>query len=153
LIGTYQAMRQAVRLLTDALMQWDQETAGMLKTGKTLGLGQMTLRDRPYAASFGFSALLFVAAILGSDVLARTSVGGDSLGKAVGEHAYYAAVQPIGTAMLLAPFLLFAWMSASLAKRKGFDRGLRVFLLGALLLGFMYFSGYQDSQSYMKQRM
>jgi hypothetical protein len=94
-----------------------------------------------------------VAATLGSDVLARTSVGGDSLGKAVGEHAYYAAVQPIGTAMLLAPFLLLAWMSASLAKRKGFDRGLRVFLLGALLLGFMYFSGYQDSQSYMKQRM
>jgi hypothetical protein len=113
----------------------------------------MTLRDRPYLAFFAFAALLFLAATLGSDIVARTTVGGEGLGKAITEHAYYAFVQPIGTAMLLAPFLLLGWMSASLAKRKRFDGGLGVFLLGALLLGFIYFIGYQDSQSYMKQRM
>jgi hypothetical protein len=113
----------------------------------------MTLRDRPYPAFFGFAALLFLAATLGSDIVARTTVGGEDLGKAITEHAYYAVVQPIGTAMLLAPFLLLGWMSASLAKRKGFEEGLGVFLIGTLLLGFMYFSGYQDSQSYMEQRM
>jgi hypothetical protein len=44
-------------------------------------------------------------------------------------------------------------MSASLAKRRGFDRGLVLFLIGALLLGVMFFSAYQDSQNYMSQKM
>jgi len=55
--------------------------------------------------------------------------------------------------MLLAPFALLGWMSASLAKRQGFERGLVLFLIGALLLGTMFFSAYQDSQKYMSQKM
>ena len=113
----------------------------------------MTLRDRPYPAFFGFAALLFIAATLGSDVAAKISVGGVGLGEAITEHAHYAVTQPIGTVMLLAPFILLSWMSASLAKCKGFEKGLGVFILGAFLLMLMYFSGYQDSQAYMKQRM
>jgi hypothetical protein len=113
----------------------------------------MALRDRPYPAFFGFAVLLFLATTLGSDVVARTTVGGEALGHAISEHAYYALVQPIGTALLIAPFLLLGWMSASLAKRKGFNGGLGVFFLGAFMLGVMYFSGYQDSQNYTRQKM
>ena len=113
----------------------------------------MTFRDRPYPAFFSFAVLLFLAATTGSDLVARTTVGGEGLGKAVAEHFYYAFVQPIGTAMLLAPFVLLGWMSASLAKRHGFDRGLVLFLIGSLLLGIMFFSAYQDSQNYMNKKM
>jgi hypothetical protein len=112
----------------------------------------MILRARPYLFFFGLSVLLFIGATFGSDVVARTSVGGQSFQKAVTEHAYYAFIQPVGTAMLLMPFLLLGWLAASTVKRKGFDAGLGVFLLGVLLLGFMYFSGYQDSQGFMKER-
>src|SRR5262245_49648074 len=112
----------------------------------------MALRDRPYFTFFGLSLLLFFAATFGSDVVARTSVGGESIAEAVSRHLYYAATQPLGTAMLLAPFLLLGWMAASAATRQGFDAGLGVFLLGVLLLGFTYFSGYQDSQEFSKQR-
>jgi phosphotransferase system glucose/maltose/N-acetylglucosamine-specific IIC component len=111
-----------------------------------------TLRTRPYLVFFALAIFLFIIATLGSDVVARTTVGGDSFGKAISDHVYYAVIQPIGTTMLLAPFLLLGWMAASAAKRKGFDAGLGVFLLGMLLLGFMYFSGYQDSQGFMKER-
>jgi hypothetical protein len=113
----------------------------------------MTFRDRPYPAFFGLAVLLFLLATAGSDVVARTTVSGEVVGKAVAEHFYYALVQPIGTAMLLTPFALLGWMSASLAKRRGFDRGLVLFLIGALLLGVMFFSAYQDSQNYMSQKM
>lgn len=113
----------------------------------------MTFRDRPYPAFFSLAILLFLAATAGSDVVARITVSGEGVGKAVTEHFYYAFVQPVGTVMLLAPFALLGWMSASLAKRQGFERGLVLFLIGALLLGTMFFSAYQDSQKYMSQKM
>jgi hypothetical protein len=113
----------------------------------------MAFRDRPYPAFFSFAVLLFLVATAGSDVVARTTVGSEGIGKAVSEHIYYAFAQPVGSAMLLAPFLLLGWMSASLAKRKGFTQGLSVFLIGAFLLGIMFFSAYQDSQNYMNQKM
>ena len=113
----------------------------------------MPLRDHPYLAFLGLSSALFAAATAGSDVIARVTTGGQALSKAIAEHLYYAGTQPAGTALLLLPFLLLGGMSASLAARKGFDRGLAVFLLGTLLLSLMYFSGYQDSQGYMNRRM
>lgn len=113
----------------------------------------MTMRNHPYRAFFGFAALLFLAATLGSDVVARTTVAGEGLGQAIREHSYHALAQPIGTVLLAAPFFLLGWMSASLARRKGFKGGLGVFFLGAFLLGAMYFSGYQESQNYMRQKM
>lgn len=113
----------------------------------------MTYRDHPYRTFIVLAIVPFILATLGSDVVARSGVYGESIGTAISEHLHYAAIQPMGTAMLLAPFLVLAWMAASLAKRKNFDSGLGVFLLGAVLLGFTYFSGFQDSQHYMKQRM
>ncbi|MFN7883658.1 MAG: hypothetical protein ACK5PF_11690 [bacterium] len=86
----------------------------------------MTFRDRPYAIFFGLSILLFLAATAGSDVVTQTIVSGVSFGKAVAEvaeHFYYAFTQPISTAILLTPFILLGWMSASLAKHHEFYRG------------------------------
>lgn len=113
----------------------------------------MPLRARPYRAFFSFSVLLFFVATAGCDVVARTTVGSERIGQALAQHFYYAFTQPLGSAMLLLPFLLLGWMSASLAKRKGFTQGLTVFLIGAFLLGITYFSAYQDSQEYLNQKM
>ncbi|MCJ0763969.1 hypothetical protein [Variovorax terrae] len=113
----------------------------------------MMLRDRPYAVFFCLAVLFFLATTFGADVLARTSVGDDSLAQAMQAHARQAVAEPLGTAMLLLPFLLLGWMSASLARKKGVDRGLVVFLFGALLLGLAYFFAYHDAQIHLKQQM
>jgi hypothetical protein len=109
------------------------------------------LRKRPNLTFLSLGFLVFVVATLGSDVIARTTIGGEDLWKAASQHVYYAGVQAKGTAMLLAPFLLLGCIAASAAERKGFNAGLGVFLLGTLLLGYMYFSGYQAAQSFAKK--
>ena len=110
------------------------------------------LRMRPYSTFVGLAVLLAIVATLGSDVVARTSIGGQSFAAAAKEHLYYAATQPVGTALLIAPFLLLGWIAASAAKQKGLEAGFAVFLAGAILLGLMYFSDYQDSRISMKER-
>jgi hypothetical protein len=105
----------------------------------------------PYTSFLAFGALVFILATLGSDVIARTRLSGDGLWQAASQHAHYAAVQLIGTALLLAPFLLLGWMSGSAATRKTFGAGLCVFFFGTLLLGFMYFVGYQDAETFARE--
>ena len=105
-----------------------------------------------YPMFLGLSLLVFVAATFGSDLIARTSLGRQDFTKAAAEHLYYAAVQPVGTLMLLAPFLLLGWIAASTVKAKDIESALGVFLIGVLWLGFMYFSGYQDSQLFIRER-
>lgn len=110
----------------------------------------MTLHDRPYFAFVGLAVCLFVVATFGFGVLARVTVGDEGLLHAASEHIYYAAIQPIGTLLLFLPFLLLGLLCAVTASRKGSDRGFGVFLIGMLLLGFLYFSGYQDAQYALK---
>lgn len=112
----------------------------------------MTCRDRPLVAFFGMATALFVFATAGSDIIARVTTGNQNPWVAATEHMSYAFTQPIGTAMLLLPYLVLASLSGRLALRRDFGKGLALFLLGALVLGFMYFSGYQDSQIYMQRR-
>jgi hypothetical protein len=111
------------------------------------------VRRHPYSVFFALSVGAFFVATVCADVLARVRVGAQDFSKAANEHFYYAFIQPVGTAMLLAPFLLLAWMSASLAKRRGHKHGLGLFALGAALLCLLYFSGYYGSQTYMERRL
>jgi hypothetical protein len=110
------------------------------------------LRKRPNLTFLSLGFLVFVVATLGSDVIARTTIAGEDLWKAASQHVYYAGVQAKFTAMLLAPFLWLGCIAASAAERKSFNAGLAVFLLGTLLLGYIYFSGYHAAQSFAKQR-
>ena len=110
----------------------------------------LTVRDRPYLTFVGLAVCLFVVATFGFGVLARVTVGDEGLRHAASEHIYYAAKQPVGTLLLFLPFLLLGLLCAVTAKRKGTDRGFGVFLIGMLLLGFIYFNGYQDAQYALK---
>jgi hypothetical protein len=113
----------------------------------------MPVPNRPYAVCFSLGLAFFLVSTLLSDVVARTTIGGEGVGHAISKHVYFAAIQPFGTALLLAPFLLIAWMAASLARRKTMKRGLVFLCSAASVLAFVYFLGYQDSQHYMVQRM
>jgi hypothetical protein len=113
----------------------------------------MTLRGRPYFHYFLWTIALFLASTVGSDVIARVVSRDQSASKALLEHLQNAVTQPLGTVFLLVPFLVLYGMSSSVAARPQGKHGLAVFLVGTLLLGFTYFSAFQDSQSYMKQRM
>ena len=108
---------------------------------------------RAYVTCFAIAVGFFLVSTLVSDVIARTTIGSEDFGYAISKHVYYAATQPIGTGMLLAPFLLVAWMASSLARRKTMSRGLVFLCLACSVLALMYFLGYQESQRYMAQRM
>jgi hypothetical protein len=113
---------------------------------------QLARRHR-YSVFFALSVGAFLVSTVCADVFVRTRFGAQDFLKAANEHFYYAFLQPVGTAMLLAPFLLLAWMSASLAKRRGDQRGFGLFALGSALLCVLYFSGYYGSQTYMERRL
>lgn len=108
------------------------------------------LRKRPYLSFLTLGLLVFVVATFGSDVIARMTIRGEDFWQAVSQHLQYA--RSIGTtAWLFAPFLLLGLLAASTAKQKNFTAGLSVFLLGALLLGWLYFSAYQRAWTFMNK--
>ena len=113
----------------------------------------MSPQARAYVTCFSIAVVFFFVSTLVSDVIARTTIGAEGVGYAISQHVYYAATQPIGTGMLLAPFLLVAWMAASVARRKTMRRGLVFLCATCSVLALMYFFAYQDSQRYMAQRM
>ena len=113
----------------------------------------MSPRVRTYVTCFGIAVVFFLVSTLVSDVIARTTISAEGFGHAISQHAYYAAAQPVGTGMLLAPFLIVAWMAASVAQRKTIRRGLVFLCVACSILALMYFSAYQNSQHYMAQRM
>ena len=108
---------------------------------------------RPYNVCFALGLVFFVGSTLVSDVVARTTVGSEGLGHAISQHTYYAVTQPFGTGLLLVPFLLVAWMAASLARRKSMRHGLILLCVASSALAAIYFIGYQNSQHYMAERM
>src|SRR5215510_1223511 len=108
------------------------------------------LRKRPYLSFLTLGLLVFVVATFGSDVIARMTIRGEDFWQVVSQHLHYA--RSIGTtAWLLAPFLLLGLLAASTTKQKNFTAGLSVFLLGALLLGWLYFSAYQRAWTFMNK--
>ena len=113
----------------------------------------MRTPNRPYAVCFSLGVAFFLVSTLLSDVIARTAIGGESVGHAISQHIYYATAQPIGTGLLLAPFLLVAWMAASLSRRKTMKKGLVLLCVTCSTLALIYFLGYQNSQQYMAQHM
>jgi lipid-A-disaccharide synthase-like uncharacterized protein len=113
----------------------------------------MSSPAHPYTACFSLGLVFFLVATLLSDVIARTTIGSDGLVYAVSQHIHYAATQPFGTGLLLGPFLIVAWMAASLARRKSMRRGVIFLCVACTVLTVIYFLGYQDSQHYLVQGM
>ncbi len=120
---------------------------------KRLPFTDKVLREHPYRSFFAIGVFAFLIATIGFETTARIAVRDQGLLQALTESGYYAAVQPIGTVLLLLPFLLLSWMTSSLAKRTDLTSGLVLLLSGLFLLCALYLPGQIDSQRYMEQRM
>lgn len=95
---------------------------------------------------------VFLAATIGADVIARTSIAGEAYGPAVRDHLYYAGTQPIGTLLLLAPFVAVAFISAH-AERRASIRSVAILFavsMGALL--YFYVQGYLGAQQALAEK-
>ncbi len=110
----------------------------------------MSLRDRPYLLFFCLAAGAFVVAHVGFEVFARLWVGRNTALEAVNETLYYSATQPLGTVMLLTPFVLLGWMAGSLAAKRTLKSGMILFVAGAIVLGLMYLRGHLGAEQAMQ---
>lgn len=107
------------------------------------------LRSR---VQFGIAtALAFLVATNGFDILARVSVGREPFSKAASESFYYAAIQPIGSLLLLAPFIALAWLSLRVEQKANAVSAWALFVISVSALGWFYFEGYQGAQHAMLQ--
>ena len=98
----------------------------------------------------GLSLVAFVATDLGFDALARIRISGEQLPHAIVEPAYYMAVQPIGTLFMFSPFLVLAWICASLA-RASLRRGSWLLIAGFAVLAYMFYVGHINAQMALTQ--
>jgi len=106
-------------------------------------------------ATLGFIAaalVLFFVIDLATDVLARTSIQGQSLELATREHLHYASIQLPGTAFLSLPYVGLAFIGLPVLRRRGAFAGGLFLLCGAALLGGVYGFGYQQSALSMVAR-
>lgn len=101
---------------------------------------------------WGAALVAYLIADYFFEIIARVVVGNDSLLHATTETAYYAAVQPVGTLMLLAPFAALGLVASSIANRKSNRAGIVVLSVGILVLGFMYLIGHIDSERFMAEK-
>jgi hypothetical protein len=77
-----------------------------------------------------------------ADVFARLSVAHESIGHAFQESLHYKIVQPIGSAMLLLPFVVIGAIAAKSTKSSSSC----LLVCGHLAATILYFNGYLDSQ-------
>ena len=108
-------------------------------------------RDRSTGSIYVIYLLLgvlgFAVGHMGFDIYARTLVGGESLLSSVAEVIHDTASAPVGSSLLMAPFLFLAWISARLAKAGKLVAGIVLFATGIVILCYLYYSGHMDAQT------
>lgn len=95
----------------------------------------------------------FVAATIGADLVARTTIAGESVAFAIRDHLHWAGVQFVGTILLLAPFVAVAFVCARVAKKARSRSAFLIFALAMLTLLYFYFEGHQAAQQALKEEM
>jgi hypothetical protein len=101
--------------------------------------------------AFFFASLLSCLLItVGFEIWAWTSLRGKSLSYALSNSAGYLSVPAIAV-FTYAPFLVVAWICASLA-RVSWSRALGLFAVCIAIFAAMYYSAYMRSEAYMLQR-
>ena len=98
------------------------------------------------------AVVTFLAATTGADLFARTSIAGESFGMALRGHLYWAAVQFIGTLLLLAPFLGVAFICARVERQVHWRSVAVIFAAAMLALLYFYFQGHQAAQHAMLEK-
>ena len=99
------------------------------------------------------AVVMFIAATTGADLVARTSIAGQSFDAALKEHLYWAGVQFVGTMLLLAPFVAVAFVCALAEKHARTRSVLLIFAAAMLTLLYFYFQGHQAAERAMLQKM
>ena len=99
---------------------------------------------------YGLSLGLFFGSVLLFDAIGRLTYRNETIFEAIKETLYYLTVQPIGTAMLLAPYLILGFVSAKAAKNNNIKKGMCFFVSGLISLSYIYYSGYLAASYYME---
>ena len=92
------------------------------------------------------AVVVFLAATTGADLIARTSITGESLTVALREHLYYASAQFVGTILLLAPFVAVAFVCSRAEKQARARSVSLIFAVAMFALLYFYFQGHQGAQ-------
>lgn len=88
----------------------------------------------------------FVASVTGSDLIARMTIGGDSLSTAIALHLESISQSPVGIVMLLAPFAGVALICAAANEGTRTRSAVAIFGVALAVLFYFYFSGFQAAQ-------
>ncbi len=98
------------------------------------------------------SLLAALVSILLFDVVARMMVRAETFSNAINDSVYYSVTQPIGTIMLLFPFLFVGWISAVVSKDAQQWKGWCYFICGVGVLFYLYFAGQMNASYYIEQK-
>ncbi len=99
---------------------------------------------------YGLSIALFFVSVIVFDVIGRLTYRNETLFVSIKETLYYLAVQPVGTAMLLAPYLILGLVSVKTSKNKSIKNGMCIFIPGLISLSYIYYEGYLASSYYIE---
>lgn len=89
---------------------------------------------------------VFVAAVSGSDLIARVTITGNTFGEAVAEHFQWALLTPVGILFLFIPFIGAAFICAAANKRGRARSVVTLFCIAMAALLYFYIGGFQASQ-------
>jgi hypothetical protein len=92
---------------------------------------------------------VFLAAVTGSDLIARMTIVGDTLGVAVSDHLRWASLTIVGMVFLFAPFVVVAFICGVVNKRAKTRSAVTLFSVAMVALAYFYFGGFQASQQAM----
>ena len=92
---------------------------------------------------------IFIAVVTGSDLIARVTVAGNTLGEAVDEHLRWASLTIVGIILLFAPFGFAALICGAANKRANTRSAAALFFVTLAALAYCYFGGFQASQHAM----
>lgn len=95
---------------------------------------------------------IFIAAVTGSDLVARMAIAGNPLGVAIAEHLHWASLTIVGIVFLFAPFVGVALICGAANKRAKTRSAVALFLVAMAVLAYFYFGGFQASQQAMLDR-
>ncbi|MEZ0243342.1 MAG: hypothetical protein ACAH11_08210 [Sphingomonas sp.] len=95
--------------------------------------------------------LAFIASVTISDLIARMTIGGDSLATAFIEHAQWDWETAIGVLLLLIPFAGVALICAAANQRVRTRSAVAIFGVSLAILAYFYFDGFQAAQQAMVQ--
>jgi len=95
------------------------------------------------------AAAIFIAVVTGSDLIARVTVAGNTLGEAVDEHLRWASLTIVGIILLFAPFGFAALICGAANKRANTRSAAALFFVTLAALAYCYFGGFQASQHAM----